>query len=567
MPIQFGEPGLTVERDVAIPMRDGVNLQADIYRPQVSDPLPVLLMRLPYGRAIASTVTYAHPAWYARQGYTVVIQSVRGTDRSGGDFYPFAAEYDDGYDSVKWCAQDLPGSNGRVGMYGFSYQGVTQFQAAVEQPPGLITICPAMATADFYHGWYYFGGALALDFALPWGLQLAQNKAWFQGIEPQATDWQKAQAQIGSWLDSTPLNQFPLLKSSELGSSELGQHYFDWVNNPQADAAYWQQLNPLSRFEHYNLPALHIAGWADLFIEATLNTYTQAQQATTQPQKLIVGPWRHLPWLRRVGEVDYGSAAVAQIDRTQVRWFDYWLKGEANGILEESPVQSFLMGENRWLDLSQWPPEITSTRIYLHSNGMAHGPDGDGVLSTEPPTDQPPDFYIYDPRIPNPSTAYGPYDQRSVHQRTDLVSYCSARLDYTLPIAGTPVFELYAATSVPDTDWVVKLMDVDENGSSLLITCGVLRARYRHSWSVPEWVPADQVQRYRIKLRPTCHSFAPGHHMQITIASAAFPLIDRNANTKVWPHEARVKDFQMATQQIHHSPEFPSCLHLPMLVS
>ncbi len=561
MSIQFGEPGLTVERDLRIPMRDGVSLSADVYRPQVSDTLPVLLMRLPYGRAIASTVTYAHPAWYARQGYTVVIQAVRGTDRSEGEFYPFAQEYDDGYDTVQWCAQELPGSNGRVGMYGFSYQGVTQIQAAVEQPPGLVTICPAMATADFYHGWYYFGGALALDFALPWSLQLAQNRAWFGGLEPQATDWQTGQAQISQWLSHTPLSEFPLLKGED-----QGQHFFDWVRNPQPDAAYWQQLNPLSRFAHYDLPALHIAGWADLFIEATLNTYVQATRMTAQPQKLIAGPWRHLPWLRRVGEVDYGAAAASPVDQLQVRWFDHWLKGEPTGVLDEPPVQVFLMGENRWLDYPSWPPETSVSNVYLHSQGLAHGPDGDGVLSTELPSQQPPDFYVYDPRIANPTTAYGPYDQRGVHQRTDLVCYTSPSLDYVLAIVGTPVFELYAASSAPDTDWVVKLMDVDENGCSLLITCGVLRARFRNSWTQPEWLVPDQVQRYRIRLRPTCHSFAPGHRLQITVASAAFPWIDRNANSTVWPYEARVSDFQMATQQIHHSPEFPSHLQLPVLL-
>ncbi len=167
---------VNVQRQVKIPMRDRINLTADIYRPKkVDSTLPVLLMRLPYGRAIASTCTYVHPSWYASQGYIVVIQDVRGCGTSEGEFYPFRNEYDDGFDTVEWCVKELEGSSGKVGMYGFSYQGVTQFQSAVQQPEGLITICPTMATADLYHGWFYFGGALCLDFDLGWALQLAHQ--------------------------------------------------------------------------------------------------------------------------------------------------------------------------------------------------------------------------------------------------------------------------------------------------------------------------------------------------------------------------------------------------------
>ncbi|WP_019501973.1 CocE/NonD family hydrolase [Pseudanabaena sp. PCC 6802] len=558
---------VNIERQVPIPMRDGINLTADIYRPKgVDTPLPVLLMRLPYGRAIASTVTYAHPSWYAMQGYIVVIQDVRGCGTSAGEFYPFRHEYEDGYDTVRWCAQQLAGTNGKVGMYGFSYQGVTQFQAAVMQPPGLVTICPAMASADFYHGWFYFGGALCLDFVLGWALQLTQNRAQFLKLEPQATNLFNAQKRLVELLETAPLESIDVLKQEP-----LGQFFFDWIRSDRADSSYWQELNPLSRFERYDLPALHIAGWADLFIAGTIDTYIHAQQHTKQLQKLVVGPWQHMPWLRQVGEIDFGETAVSQIDALQVDWFDYWLKGIDNGIVDRAPVRVFLMGKNQWSDLPNWPgsqsdriaKEIEDTTneqldFYLHPNHQ--------LKNSAPPTDFPPDLYVYDPRIPNPSTPYGPYDQRLVHQRWDVLLYQSDVLVEELDICGTPEFLLYAATTAPDTDWIIKLMDIYPDGQQMLISMGVLRAKYRHAWHEPINIEADLVLDYAIALRPTCHCFLIGHRLGVAIASAAFPLVERHPNTQQPPRSALVSNYVEAVQQVHHSRNFPSCLRLPKLL-
>ena len=553
---------VNVQRQVKIPMRDRVNLTADIYRPKgIDTALPVLLMRLPYGRAIASTCTYAHPSWYANQGYIVVIQDVRGCGTSEGDFYPFRNEYDDGFDTVEWCAKELEGSNGKVGMYGFSYQGVTQFQAAVQQPEGLVTICPSMATADLYHGWFYFGGAVCLDFDFNWALQLAQNHAWYLKQEPQATSLFEAQKQSAKWLDSAPLSEIKLFKD-QAKDQKFGQFFFDWIGNQQADDEYWQQLNPLSYFDRFDLPALHIAGWADIFIEATVNTYHQAKLATKKPQHLIVAPWQHLPWLPKVGEIDFGEAAVSKIDQLQIDWFDFWLKGIENGISDRAPMQLFLMGKNHWLDLPKFPnPTIipnSQLDFYLAPNKQ--------LTIKSPANNQSlPDIYVYDPRNPNSSTAYGFYDQRHLHQRWDVLLYQSDELEEDLAIAGIPEFILYAATTAPDTDWVIKLLDIYPDGKQMLVTMGVLRAKYRKSWTEPEWIESDVVNEYRIKLRPTCQNFARGHRLGIAIASSAFPAIERHSNTQKSPSQATVSDFVEATQQIFYSAEYPSHLQLPML--
>ncbi|MCA6611486.1 MAG: CocE/NonD family hydrolase [Pseudanabaena sp. M158S2SP1A06QC] len=545
-----------VQRQVKIPMRDRCNLTADIYRPKgVNTLLPVLLMRLPYGRAIASTCTYAHPSWYAHQGYIVVIQDVRGCGTSDGEFYPFRNEYEDGFDTVEWCAKKLDGSNGRIGMYGFSYQGVTQFQAAVQQPEGLVTICPSMATADLYHGWFYFGGAVCLDFDINWALQLAQNRAWFLKQEPQATKLFEAQKQSARWLESAPLSEIALFKNPDFG--DFGKFFFDWIGNQQANDEYWQKLNPLSYFDRYDLPALHIAGWADIFIEATINTYHQAKSATKKPQHLIVAPWQHLPWLPKVGELDFGENAVSKIDQLQIDWFDFWLKEIDNGISDRSPIQLFLMGKNHWLDLPEFPQSSIIQNLYLASNKQ---------LTPQSPINnhQLPDIYVYDPRNPNPSSNYGFYDQRNVHQRWDVMVYQSDELDEDLAIAGIPQFILYAATTAPDTDWVIKLLDIYPDGRQMLVSMGVLRTKFRNSWTEPEWIESDVVNKYLIDLRPTCQNFAKGHRIGIAISSSAFPIIERHSNTKKLPSEATVSDFVEAIQQIFYGMEYPSHLQLPI---
>lgn len=545
-----------VQRQVKIPMRDRCNLTADIYRPKgVNTLLPVLLMRLPYGRAIASTCTYAHPSWYAHQGYIVVIQDVRGCGTSDGEFYPFRNEYEDGFDTVEWCAKKLDGSNGRIGMYGFSYQGVTQFQAAVQQPEGLVTICPSMATADLYHGWFYFGGAVCLDFDINWALQLAQNRAWYLKQEPQATKLFEAQKQSARWLESAPLSEIALFKNPDFG--DFGKFFFDWIGNQQANDEYWQKLNPLSYFDRYDLPALHIAGWADIFIEATINTYHQAKSATKKPQHLIVAPWQHLPWLPKVGELDFGENAVSKIDQLQIDWFDFWLKEIDNGISDRSPIQLFLMGKNHWLDLPEFPQSSIIQNLYLASNKQ---------LTPQSPINnhQLPDIYVYDPRNPNPSSNYGFYDQRNVHQRWDVMVYQSDELDEDLAIAGIPQFILYAATTAPDTDWVIKLLDIYPDGRQMLVSMGVLRTKFRNSWTEPEWIESDVVNKYLIDLRPTCQNFAKGHRIGIAISSSAFPIIERHSNTKKLPSEATVSDFVEAIQQIFYGMEYPSHLQLPI---
>ena len=521
---------IIVQRNVSIPMRDGVNLRADIYRPSnVDTPLPILLMRLPYGRAIASTVVYKHPSWYADRGYIVVIQEVRGTGNSQGEFYPFKNEYSDGFDTVQWCIAEIPHNNGKLGMYGFSYQGVTQLQTAVMQPQGLVTICPCMASADLYNGFLYWGGALCWEFVLTWGLQLMQIRAQHQKLEPLASNLLKLQAEVKNWLHYLPINELPILQDEP-----LADFFCDWLSHCHSSDAYWQKLNPLTYFHNYDLPALHIAGWADIFIEGSVNTYFQARKYTKQPQYLIIPPYQHFPWSSKVGDLDFSEYAMRDIDQLQIDWFDFWLKGIDNGIIQQKPMQLFLMMENHWLEMTDFPNE-SNLVLYLAEHGkLLHQSNSNFKLDSVLP-----DTFVYDPRNPTPSTAYSFCDQQAITQRWDNLLYKSDVVTDITRVVGIPKLQMRARTTARQIDWVIKLLDIFPDGQQILVTMGVLRTN----------TTPDRLQEYVICLRPTAYSFFSGHQIAVAIACSAFPMISRGDISQ------RASDLTVETQQIYPSSQ------------
>ncbi|MEM8604026.1 MAG: CocE/NonD family hydrolase, partial [Cyanobacteria bacterium P01_H01_bin.121] len=261
-----------IQEEASLVVADGTRLDADIYRPDCTGAYPVLLMRQPYGRRIASTVVYAHPRWYAAHGYIVVIQDVRGRGTSEGDFRLFANDRDDGLATVNWAAQ-LPGSTGAVGMYGFSYQGMTQLYAAEQQPSALKTICPAMVGYDVYHDWAYEGGAFCLQASLGWALQMAAETARLRG-DAQAFSELRQAAQ------SLPLNGAIASQPECLRRLAPDSFYWDWLQHPDPAAAYWQHLRP--DLTQVDLPMLHIGGWFDTYLRGTVRLYRElAAQART----------------------------------------------------------------------------------------------------------------------------------------------------------------------------------------------------------------------------------------------------------------------------------------------
>ncbi|MEO1299281.1 MAG: CocE/NonD family hydrolase, partial [Cyanobacteria bacterium J06636_16] len=289
---------------------DRVRLDADVYRPDAAGVFPVLLMRQPYGREIASTVVYAHPIWYTAQGFIVVIQDVRGRGTSAGEFRLFEHEISDGYETVKWAAQ-LPQSNGKVGMYGFSYQGMTQLFAAQAQPSALAAIAPAMVGYHPRTDWAYENGALLLQAGLGWAIQLAAETARLQGDQTAFQALYRASRQL-------PLQDEVAACPEVLTKYAADSFFHDWIAHPE-DTAYWQKITP--QLEAIDLPMLHVGGWFDPYLRGNMRLYHEMAARSCFPQPLWIGPWGHIPWGPKVGDRDFGPLANSPIDQLQVDWF------------------------------------------------------------------------------------------------------------------------------------------------------------------------------------------------------------------------------------------------------
>ena len=560
-----GFAGVTVERDVPCVMRDGVTLYADVYRPAQDGPHPVILIRLPYDKTQAENIAYAHPAWYARRGYVVVSQDVRGRYRSEGDWYPFRHEAEDGYDTVEWAAR-LPDANGKVGMYGFSYGGATQLLAATERPPSLVTICPVMTGSQYYEGWTYNGGALALGFVASWALSLGGPDATRRG------DAETARAYFGGFASSLaldwhlPLNDHPVLTKPDT------RYFLDWLAHPTYDD-FWRRWSIDEDYSRLTTPALHVAGWYDVFLTGTVKNFISLREESGTEearnlQKLVIGPWYHIPW-RSLGSLTGENATPGLVDEWQIAWFDQFLKGEETGVLE-APVTLYVLGEDRWRSFDNWPPSGSRpVPLYLHSGGRANSAFGDGLLSTAAPdSDEPADIFTYDPSSPNQSRGghsccfdfvapMGPVDQSPSEHYNQVLVYTTEPLTNDLLLVGNVSAVLYAATSAIDTDWTARFCVVDENGLSINIQEGIVRARYRESLSAPSLLEPNRVYEYEIALGPVGIRVSAGQRLRVSISSSDFPQWDRNLNTGGTLGEESIVDAVIATQIVLHSERTP----------
>nr|WP_216179772.1 CocE/NonD family hydrolase [Verticiella sp. GG226] len=380
---------------MAMTTRDGVRLDADIYRPAGDGPFPVLLMRQAYGRRIACTLCYAHPRWYASHGYIVVVQDIRGRGTSEGVFTLGRDDAEDGAQSIAWAAA-LPGSNGRVGMYGFSYQGYNQFMAASLAGPALRALAPAMAPWDPREGWSHSQGAFRLQSSLGWALQLAAETARHDGDA-------EAYTEIARAAKALPLNEQRPAHPGVMDRYPEHSHYATWRDTPR-DHTYWQDISPAARvaaMAERRVPTLLVAGWYDSFLEGSLASWHALQATRAAPVHLVVGPWGHFPWVRRQGALDFGPDADGGMDALHVRWFDRWLKDEDNGVDHEAPLRLFDLGRKAWQDFATWPHRTQS--LYLSGTGLASLDTADGNLRDHPDDAPGVDAVVTDPWRPAPS--------------------------------------------------------------------------------------------------------------------------------------------------------------------
>jgi uncharacterized protein len=556
---------ITVERNVTAKMRDGVTLRADVYRPKADGQFPVLLVRTPYDKQWISG--FGHKA--AARGYVVIAQDVRGRFESEGEWYTFKYESQDGYDTVEWAAA-LPYSNGKVGMFGGSYVGATQFLAAIAKPPHLVGICPTVTASNYHDGWTYQGGAFEQWFNESWTTGLAENTLR-RRVE------KNADALGGTKV--LPLNSYPVLEAPPVEG--LAPYFKDWLAHPSFDA-YWKQWSIEDHYAEIQVPVFGMGAWYDIFLGGTLKNYVNLKtkagtDAAKRGQRLLIFVGGHAGWSedRKIGDVDFGANAPFDLDELTLRWYDWLFKGEANGVEKEKPVRIFVMGKNEWRDEDDWPlARAKNTRYFLHSGGAANGLAGNGSLSTLAPADEKPDQFVYDPNDAAPTiggplccgalpTGIGPQDQRPAEARNDVLVYTTPAFAKDTEVTGPVSLELYASSSAVDTDFTGMLVDVWPNGYAQNLTSGILRLRYRNSQEKPE--PANPGETYHITLDlwATSNAFLAGHKLRLEVSSSNFPRFDRNLN--IGEEQARAARMIKATNVIFHDKAHPSALIVPMV--
>ena len=558
-----------IENDVRVPMRDGITVSVDIYRPDASGRFPSILIRTPYNNNTDQAV--AQGKWFAERGYVMIQADVRGKFDSAGDFYPFKNEPDDGFDTDEWIAKQ-PWFDGKLGTMGGSYVGFTQWSQAIRGSKYLTAMAATVTTPDTYGNWFYTNGALNYAFALSWGaVSIDGRVAQFTG----AYDWPSVYRTL-------PIANAPA------AAGHRAPHYRDWVAHPRRDAL-WSALSHEDKYDTIGVPILTVEGWYDIFLRGALQDHVavggKAKNDTARRGKrLLIGPWVHSTGRRNntpAGQaadpnaVDFGAAADVDLQRVYLRWFDYWLKGIDNGVLNDPPVRIFVMGENYWRDEHEWPLARTQyTNYYLASGGRANSLLGDGTLSAKRRSGAESDSYVYDPENPVPTLGgnlccaqqvpSGPWDQRAAERRDDVLVFTSEPLTAPVEVTGPITMTLFASSNARDTDWTAKLVDVGPDGFARNVQDGIVRARYREaSATTASPIEPGRVYEYTIDMWATSNTFLPGHRIRLEVSSSNFPRFDRNLNTG--EDQATGTRMQKATQTIYHSERYPSHVVLPVI--
>ncbi|MGF6882405.1 putative CocE/NonD family hydrolase [Nocardia sp. GAS34] len=581
-----GSCGVSKQENVPATMRDGVVLKADVYRPQTSDPVPVILMRTQYGKSAAQIQPYRFqtPDWFASHCYLVVVQDIRGQGASGGMFTEFANDQNDGYDSVEWAAK-LPGSNGKVGMYGSSYVGATQWLSAVTAPPHLVTIVPSNTASDYYDGWTYEGGEFRLAFVEPWAMgTIGATAAVNRGDTATAKQLEADAAQYTRWMGFRPYQQFPPFHP---GDPAVAPWFYDWIDHPTRDD-YWKQWSIRDKYANVKVPVLDFEGWYDAFLAGGTENFSGMVQHGGTPeardgQRIVIGPWDHVGWGRPGADVSApmldniadpnGSSPVNDL---MLAWYDHFLKGRDNKVAGHPTVDYFLMGANKWKTATAWPlPNTRWTTYYLSGNGGNGEIGRAGALTAAPPKDpQQPDVYDYNPLDPVPSAGghsccgasqgpQGPYDQYVVEQRSDVLTYTTAPMPSDTELTGPIEVKLWASSTAPDTDFTAKLVAVAPDGSTMNLNDGIIRTPFRDSLESPAPTVPGQPYQYTIKIWPTSYLVKAGSRIRLEISSSDYPQFAPNPNTG--QPFGQSADTQIATQTILHDPAHPSSVVLPII--
>jgi uncharacterized protein len=544
--IRKADHQVLIQRDATMLTQDGVLLVSEIYHPKGEDKTPTILVRIPFSNTFKNRLaTDAIGSFWASRGYTVVIQGTRGRYKSSGYFYPLIHEHTDGIETLSWIAKQ-PWFNGKIGMWGGSAFGHTQWVLADNKNSDLDALMIQIASSDF-HGMFYPGGAFSLESALFWAIRS-------YGTEDRVPKFDALERGF---------NGLPLIEADNRAARDI-DFFNDWVLHDKPDA-YWSEIDGNERAKNLQAPVLLMAGWFDPFLPTQLHDFKLIRQhaniKVSNSSQLIIGPWTHADSIKfpdgSTAE-DYRPASLAP----SIDWFDHHLMGKQNKATI-APVKLFVMGENKWRYEQEWPLARTQYKsYYLHSEGSANTMNGDGRLDTIIPTkSESPDHYQYDPVNPVPTSGgamLGPRAgmalQNEIEKRPDVLIYTTDKLSQEMEITGPIKLLLHVSTDVPNTDFTAKLVDVYPDGRAYNISNGILRRTYEDSKEPVEIV---------IELWPTSTLIAKGHRIRLEISSSDFPLYDRNPNTGHLI--ASETETRIASQTVHHSIARPSYLILPII--
>ncbi|MEX2236156.1 MAG: CocE/NonD family hydrolase [Dehalococcoidia bacterium] len=551
---------IELQPDIAVEMRDGTKLRTDLYLPASPGPHPVLLLRIPYNKVLAQSYVYGHPIWYARRGFAVAVQDTRGRYASEGDFYPLRHEADDAFDTLTWLKSQPSLDPDRIGMYGFSYPGKSQLLLASRYPGSIAAMAPGFCG----HGMRntsYTNGVFNLAMASSWSIQLAADEARVKG---DATQFEQLSEALTC--SQTMYGSLPLESLAPLNETGRSQFYFDLLANRENDD-FWAPMEVgESDWGRVVTPGLHFGGWYDTFINDTITNYERL--AHLPNQHLLVGPWYHIPWSPRVGEVDFGPEALNFLDEVQLVWFNHWLKGEGEGPIAMPRVRLFVMGRNAWRDEEEFPlKRAEETWFYLHSGGRANSISGDGTLSPEAPGDEDEDVFAYNPLDPVPSlggnsccfeaiSPMGAYDQRPAEVRNDVLVYSSEVLESGVEVTGRVRARLFVSYTAETTDFTVKLVDVFPDGRAINLCQSIFRTKRSAADG------AGSPEELSFEVGVTSNWFGPGHRIRVEVSSSSFPMWERNLNSF---SASTALDALISTQFVHHSEQYPSGLLLPVI--
>ena len=537
-----------------VAMRDGVRLATDVYLPaqrKAGQRFPAVLIRTCYNKFSASQFFC-----FVHYGYAVVSQDTRGRELSEGVWEPIIHEKDDGDDTLKWIAAQ-EWSDGSVGMIGASYLAIVQWQAAASGNKNLKAII-SMVT----------GGVPMFDFPHRAGVLSPGTIAWC--VSMRNKNFAPEDMEREDWDDILAIR--PIKDIPRKGIHEEIPFWNAWMEHEYYDG-YWHNANFLAHQHLIDVPAMYVTGWYDDVGPGSMQVWDMNRRNGRKNQKLICGAWKHKMNISRDIHNNYYGADAIRYDMfyQYLRWYDRFLKGIPNGIEGEPPVDYFVIGENAWKTAGQWPPETAKdTPIYLASAGKANTRLGDGSLSFTPDATAGADHFVYDPADPAPflidvseNECLVPENYRDVEMRQDVLVYTSAPLSAPITIAGEPTAVLYAASSAKDTDWVVRITDVDEKGNSIRLCDGIIRAKFRKSFIEPKLLLPNEIVRYEIPLTWISNTFAAGHCIRVEITSGAANSVFPNTNTGLPAADAM--DTVIANQTVYHGGSQASYIILPII--